>query len=87
MKKIEIFQGCRNCSTRIDGVGINDIPLDELKEKVKILIDKIGYNDELKVILELLIEQDSDFELTDEYDECCDQCGDYIWDRTYEKTK
>lgn len=84
MKKIEIFSGCMNSSTRIDGIDINDIPLDELRTKVKTLVDS-GNASTLKEILELLIEMDNNYELIDESNDKCGQCGDYIWDRVYQK--
>lgn len=85
MKKIEIFRGCMNDSTRIDGVDINDIEITELKKMIKLLIDDVNSNQELKEILDILVDNDENYILTDEYNSECDQCGDYIWDRTYER--
>ncbi|MFW6312014.1 MAG: hypothetical protein ACOC1K_07255 [Nanoarchaeota archaeon] len=84
MKKIEILNGCTSSITRIDGVDINDIPLDELITKVKTLVETSPMST-LKDVIYPLLEDNKAYKLVDEYDGQCDQCGDYNWDRIFMK--
>lgn len=85
MKKIEIFQGCTNNNIRIDGIDFNDIPKEKIKDYLKNQIDNIDSEWTLSQLFEEFITDDFNYKLEEEYNEKCDQCGDYIWNRTYIK--
>lgn len=85
INKVEIYQGCTNNTMKINGVDIEDIPIEDIKNIIKDSLDKVEEKYYLKQIFEELLELNEDLILEEESSDQCDQCGDYIWDRVYIK--
>lgn len=78
--KIEYNNGC-NYSLTIDGIETCDIPIEEFKNKLKYIIDKLDDAACLQDILKNIAELNGKYECSDEP---CEDCGEYNENYTLE---
>ena len=70
---IEYNYGC-NYSLTIDGIESCDISIEEFKNKLKYIIDKLDDIADLQEILQNIVELNGKNECSDEP---CEECGEY----------
>lgn len=76
--KIEYMTGCTYNELKIDGTFVENIPINELKEICKKLIDENNDSDSLQqIIIDYLFQIDR-AKLTDYDSWKCETCGDYV---------
>ena len=78
--KIEYNNGC-NYSLTIDGIETCDIPIEEFKNKLKYIIDKLDNISDLQIILQDIAKFNGKYECSDEP---CEECGEYNENYTLE---
>lgn len=76
--KIEYMTGCTYNVLKIDGTFVENIPIDELKEICKKLIDENNDSDSLQQIIIDYLYQIDRAKLTDYDSWKCETCGDYV---------
>lgn len=85
MKKLKYIKSCFEEFIDIDDKELKDIPINEVKDIVKELINNIDNKDYLKEILMLVMDYSNKYTLVEDNSVNCEQCGDWILFKTYNK--